>query len=170
MRLRAVAVVGGGRDGEDEVLREGTEELGRGIRTLGLHLVCGGGGGVMEAVCRGFQSVPGPGRAIGILPGSRHDDGNPFLDVALPTGLGHGRNVLVAHAGDALVVVGGESGTLSELALAWKLGRPVAALVPAGGFGAELAGRRLDDRRDDTVFPAPTVAAVLDWLAAVVRP
>ncbi len=146
------------------------EELGRGIRRAGYHLVSGGMTGVMEAVCRGFGGEPGPGVAVGILPTGRHDDGNAFLDLALPTGLGFTRNSLVVQGGDAVVIVGGESGTLSEIALAWQLGRPVAALVPAGGFGGELAGRRLDDRRDDVIFAAGSVPEALAWLGRVVPP
>jgi uncharacterized protein (TIGR00725 family) len=167
MRRRAVSVIGGARVRDEAVLRL-AEELGLGIRRAGWHLASGGMTGVMEAAARGFQAEPGPGIAVGILPTSRHDEGNPFLDLALPTGLGFTRNSLVVQAGDAVVVVGGESGTLSEVALAWQLGRPVAALVPAGGFGAELAGRRLDDRRDDAIFAAASVPEALAWLARVV--
>ena len=169
MRLPAVAVIGGARV-RDPVVIGLAESLGRGIRELGAHLVCGGTTGVMEAVCRGFQGTEGPGRAIGILPTAGQDDGNDFLDVALPTGMGYTRNSLVVQGGDAVVVVGGESGTLSEIAFAWQLGRPVAALVPAGGFGAELAGRRLDGRRDDVIFAASSVDEALVWLRRFVKP
>ena len=168
MRLPAVSVIGGARVRDPDVIAL-AESLGRGIRELGAHLVCGGMTGVMEAACRGFQSVDGPGRAIGILPTTGQDDGNAFLDVALPTGMGYTRNSLVVQGGDAVVVVGGESGTLSEIALAWQLGRPIAALVSAGGFGAELGGRRLDGRRDDKIFAATTVAEAVGWLRATIR-
>jgi hypothetical protein len=113
--------------------------------------------GVMEATCKGFQSASGPGLAIGILISGRREDGNAFLDIVLPTSLGLARNALVVQAGDAVVAVGGESGTLSEMALAWQYGRPVIGLVAAGGFGAELAGRTLDRRRDDSVRGAASV-------------
>lgn len=166
MRGRAVAVIGGARV-LDEAVLDLAERLGRGIRAAGWHLVCGGMTGVMEAACRGFQSVGGPGRAVGILPTAGREDGNRWLDVALPTGMGYTRNSLVVQGGDAVVVVGGESGTLSEIALAWQLGCPIAALVPAGGFGAELAGRRLDGRRDDEIVAVASVEEALAWLARV---
>src|SRR5438034_1269460 len=92
----------------------------------GAVLVCGGLGGVMEAAARG--AAEGGGTVIGILPGYDHRDANRHLTVALPTGLGYARNVLVAAAGDALIALPGGHGTLSEVALAQVLGRPVVAL------------------------------------------
>ena len=167
-RRRVVSVIGGSRESEAGVLRL-AEDLGRGIKRAGWHLACGGMTGVMEAACRGFQSVEGPGLAIGILISGRREDGNPHLDVVLPTGLGLARNALVVQAGDAVVAVGGESGTLSEIALAWQYGRPVVGLLPAGGFGAELAGRALDGRRTDEVRRAGSVEEAMAILEGLLR-
>src|SRR5439155_194172 len=96
------------------------------LAAAGAVLVCGGLGGVMEAAARG--AAEGGGTVIGILPGYDHRDANRHLTVALPTGLGYARNVLVAAAGDALIALPGGHGTLSEVALAQVLGRPVVAL------------------------------------------
>jgi len=168
-RRRVVSVIGGSREDDAKVLSLAFD-LGRGIKRGGWHLACGGMTGVMEAACRGFQSTEGPGLAIGILLSGRREDGNAFLDLVLPTGLGLARNALVVQAGDAVVAVGGESGTLSEIALAWQYGRPVIGIVPAGGFGAELAGRTLDRRRDDVVRRAASVESALAILAEVLGP
>jgi len=108
--------------------------VGRALAAAGAVLVCGGLGGVMEAAARG--AAEGGGTVIGILPGYDHRAANRHLTVALPTGLGHARNVLVAAAGDALIALPGGHGTLSEVALARVLGRPVVAL----GRRRELAG------------------------------
>jgi uncharacterized protein (TIGR00725 family) len=89
-------------------------------------VVCGGLGGVMEAACRGARA--GGGTTIGILPGSDRGDANPFVDVAIPTGLGEARNALVVRAADALIAVGGGYGTLSEIGLALKAGKRVVGL------------------------------------------
>jgi uncharacterized protein (TIGR00725 family) len=86
-------------------------------------LVCGGLGGVMEAACRGARE--GGGTTVGILPGADRADANPFVDVAVATGLGEARNALVVRSADALVAVGRGYGTLSEIALAIKAGKPV---------------------------------------------
>jgi uncharacterized protein (TIGR00725 family) len=93
----------------------------------------------MEATCRGVKS--GGGTTVGILPGTARADANPFVDVAVPTGLGELRNGLVVLAADAVVAVGGEFGTLSEIALALKAGKPVVAV---GGWELSRAGRPVD--------------------------
>jgi uncharacterized protein (TIGR00725 family) len=86
-------------------------------------IVCGGLGGVMEAACRGAKDAGGT--TIGILPGADRAAANPFVDVAIPTGLGEARNALVVRAADAVIAVGGGYGTLSEVALALKAGKRV---------------------------------------------
>jgi len=123
-RALQIAVAGGGTCSQRTVRL--AETLGREIAAAGATLVCGGLGGVMEAAARGAAAAGG--RVVGILPGTDHDDANPYCDVVLPTGLGHARNVLVAAAGDALIALPGAEGTNSEIALARVLGRPVVVL------------------------------------------
>lgn len=94
------------------------------IAKSGSALVCGGLGGVMEAACKGAQEAGGT--TIGILPGT--EGGNPYLGVTIRTGLGHARNILVVLSADAVIAVGGKYGTLSEIAIALKAGRPVYGL------------------------------------------
>lgn len=102
------------------------EEVGQTIGGAGAVLVCGGLGGAMEAACRGARRAGGI--TVGILPGTQRADANPHVLVAIPTGLGEARNALVVRAADAVVAVAGEFGTLSEIALALKLGVPVVGL------------------------------------------
>lgn len=102
------------------------EEIGRLIARAGAVLVCGGLGGVMEAACRGAREEGGV--TIGILPGLDREDANPYIDHAICTGVGHARNLAVAASGDAVIAVGGEFGTLSEIGLARKAGRRVVLL------------------------------------------
>lgn len=89
-------------------------------------LVCGGLGGVMEAGARGAAEAGGV--VVGLLPGEDRSAANPWVTVAIPTGMGEMRNALLVRASDALAVVGGSWGTLSELALAARTGVPVVAL------------------------------------------
>jgi uncharacterized protein (TIGR00725 family) len=119
-----VAVVGPGDAAADELAA--AEELGRLLAEAGAAVVCGGLGGVMEAACRGARSAGG--LTLGILPGRDRRDANPYVQVAVPTGLGEARNALVVRAADAVVAVGGGYGTLSEIALALKGGTPVVGL------------------------------------------
>ena len=90
----------------------------------------------MEAACRGAKAEGGT--TVGLLPGDDRAEANPHVDVAIPSGMGEGRNVLVVRAADAVVAVGGAFGTLIEIALALKLAKPVVGvetwgLVPAPG-------------------------------------
>jgi len=116
-----VAVVGPGSAEREQSLL--AEEVGRLLATRGAVVVCGGLGGVMEATCRGAKSAGGT--TIGILPGTDRGDANAWVDFAIPTGLGEARNALVVRAADVVIAIGGEFGTLSEIALALKTGKPV---------------------------------------------
>ena len=120
-----VGVAGASRP--DPALVEQAERLGRRLAEAGAVVVCGGGPGVMEAVCRGARSAGGT--TVGLLPGLDRTEGNPYLTVSLPTGLGQGRNLLLVRSSDALVAVGGGFGTLSEIALALRTGTPVIGLA-----------------------------------------
>jgi uncharacterized protein (TIGR00725 family) len=119
-----VAVVGPGEASPHEVLV--AEAVGAGLAHAGAVVVTGGLGGVMEAACRGAQS--NGGHTLGILPGEDRGEANAWVEVAVATGMGELRNGLVVRASDALVAVGGGHGTLSEIALALKLGRAVVGL------------------------------------------
>jgi uncharacterized protein (TIGR00725 family) len=114
-----IAVIGHAQATPDEY--KAAYAAGRAIAGNGAVLVCGGLGGVMEAACRGAKEAGGT--AVGILPGT--DGGNAYLDITISTGLGHARNVLVVLSADAVIAVGGSHGTLSEIAVALKTGRPV---------------------------------------------
>jgi uncharacterized protein (TIGR00725 family) len=98
----------------------------------------------MEAACRGARAAGG--RTIGILPGTERTDANPFVDVAVATGLGQARNVLIVLSCDALIAIGGGFGTLSEIALALRHGKPVVGLrtweAVRGGSAAPVVSAR----------------------------
>ena len=123
-RVPYVAVVGPGDASPEEL--QAAEDVGGALAELGAVVVTGGLGGVMEAACRGARSRRG--RTVGILPGEDREAANGWVEIAIATGLGELRNGLVVRAADALVAVGGGHGTLSEVALALKLGRPVVGL------------------------------------------
>jgi uncharacterized protein (TIGR00725 family) len=122
---RPVIAVIGGRRPEKSLFKE-AEEVGRLIAQKGAVLVCGGLGGVMEAASKGAKS--GGGLTLGILPQNDSKDANPYIDISVPTGLGIARNVIIARTADALIAVGGEYGTLSEIAFALQMGKPVVGI------------------------------------------
>jgi uncharacterized protein (TIGR00725 family) len=119
-----VSVIGAG-EAEPDLLAD-AEAVGRELARAGAIVVCGGRGGVMEAACRGAAAEGGV--SVGLLPDADRGHANPSLTVALPTGMGELRNGLVARAGDAVIAIGGEFGTLSEIGFALKVGRPVVGL------------------------------------------
>ena len=119
-----MSVVGSGTASGD--LYEKAREVGRLVAERGGTVVCGGRSGVMEAVARGATEAGGT--AIGILPDEDRKGANEFLSFSIATGTGHARNLAVVCSGDVVIAVGGEYGTLSEMGLARKVGRPVVAL------------------------------------------
>jgi uncharacterized protein (TIGR00725 family) len=133
-RAPRIAVAGAGISDPD--LTRLAEEVGDRIARAGAILICGGLGGVMEGAARGAAHAGGI--TIGFLPGSDARTANPYIQIPLPTGMGEGRNVLVARTADAVVAIGGAWGTLSEVAMARKVGVPVVLLRPGLTGGLDL--------------------------------
>ena len=146
VRKLLIGVIGAGEASEQG--RQWAYEIGRLIAWRDAVLVCGGMGGVMEEACRGC--IEAGGQTMGILPGDQVEQANPWVSLPVVTDLGHARNVIIAHTARALVAVEGEYGTLSEIAIALKLGRPVTAL---GGW-RDISG----------VIPAVTPRGAISWL------
>lgn len=119
-----VSVIGGGNVSDEEYAT--AERLGRLLGERGHEVVCGGRGGVMEAVCKGASETGG--HTIGILPGASRAQANDYVETAVATGIGNARNPLVVMNGAAVIAVDGGPGTLSELGHALDFGKPVAGL------------------------------------------
>jgi uncharacterized protein (TIGR00725 family) len=113
------------------------EEVGRLIAQRGGIVVCGGRGGVMEAVCRGAKGAGG--LTIGILP-DRKDEANAWVDVPLATGLGVRRNMVIVHAVDVVIALNGRWGTLNEISFAQIFGKPLVLVKGSGGCVDEVIG------------------------------
>ena len=118
---KIIGVIGGRR--VEKILLNEAEKVGRLIAQKEIALVCGGLGGVMEAVSKGARSAGG--MTVGILPHEHKRDANEYIDIPVVTGLGIGRNVIIARTADVLISIGGEYGTLSEIAFALQMGKPV---------------------------------------------
>jgi len=118
-----VAVIGSGAEHEGSA-----EEVGRLLAERGCTVVTGGLGSVMAAAARGAKAAGGV--TIGVLPGESRLDANEWIDHAVVTGVGHARNLAVVASGDAVIAVGGQSGTLAEIGFANVLGRPVVIVEP----------------------------------------
>ena len=146
-----VGVVGPSEASADELAD--AEAVGRALAERGHVVLCGGHGGVMEAVARGAAQAGGI--VVGLLPGSDRSAANPHVTVAIPTGLGEMRNALLVRSSDVVVSVGGSWGTLSEVALAVRTGVPVVALR-----GWSLPG-------DPSLHPVSTVDEALRLVDAL---
>ncbi|HEX9549423.1 MAG TPA: TIGR00725 family protein [Acidimicrobiales bacterium] len=131
-------------------------ELGRGIAERDAVLICGGLTGVMEHAARGARSAGG--LTIGLLPGEDPTEANEYIDIAIASGLGHARNAILARTADGVVALGGGLGTLSEIALALRNGRPTVGIQTW----------RFDrDRRTEPDLPtAANPHDALEWLFA----
>jgi hypothetical protein len=137
-----VAVIGGGKCSPGEAKL--AEEVGRELARRGATLVCGGLGGVMEAACRG--AVGAGGRTIGILPGSKREEANPYVQIPIVTDMGYARNVIVVKSAQAVIAIGGSYGTLTEIAYALQSG------IPVVGLGTWSLSR--EGQEDSAIVPA----------------
>ena len=119
-----ISVIGAGSCDQDIYKIAG--EVGKLIAQKGATLITGGLGGVMEAASKGAKESGGT--TVGILPGFSKGEANKYVDIPITTGLSHARNIIVAGSADAVIAISGEYGTLSEIAIALKLGKPVAGI------------------------------------------
>lgn len=124
--MHQVAVIGASGTAEGEEAWRLAEEVGRRLAEAGVALVCGGGGGVMEAASR--AAAEAGGTVIGIVPGESPADANAYCTHVVATGIGHARNLAVVSSGEAVIAIGGEWGTLSEIGFARVIGHEVIAL------------------------------------------
>jgi uncharacterized protein (TIGR00725 family) len=159
-----VAVVGPGAEAATTADTDLARKVGSLLADRDAIVVCGGLGGVMAAACEGASERGG--LTVGLLPGSDHADDNPYLSVALPTGLGELRNGLVVRVCDAVIAIGGSWGTLSEIALAMRTGKPTIAM---GGWTVDdpVHGRTMDGHR--AISAEQAVAEALRQAAAGVK-
>ena len=153
-----VSVIGGNQCTQEEARI--AEQVGAELARRGVTLICGGLSGVMAAACKGARSAGGT--TVGILPGSRREDANPYVDIPLVTTLGEARNVIVACSGQAVIAIAGEYGTLSEIAHALRNGIPVIGL----GTWSLL---RNNGRPDHSVIVADNAVEAVDMALAAIE-
>ena len=152
-----------GSDGDDGDLGsyalEVAETVGRCIAKRGGVLVCGGRGGVMKAACKGGREENGV--TVGIMPQTK-DEANEFVDIAIPTGIGHKRNFLVVSASDAVIAIGGRWGTLNEISFAMIFDKPLILIKGTGGCVDEIINGNLMQHVESTYHIANTAEEAVD--------
>ncbi len=136
-----VAVIGDGP--ESEAACAAAYRSGVALANAGTNLLVGGMGGVMQAAARGFREADGAGCVIGLLPGGERHAANPWVDVPLPTRVDQAQCALVSEAAAAAIAIGGGGGTLAEIGLLMRLGKPVAVVSSSGGISARIGGLQI---------------------------
>ncbi len=121
-------------------------------------MVCGGLTGVMEAASKGAKRLRG--LTVGILPGVGKEGANRYIDVKVVTAMSHARNAVIARTADVLIAVGGELGTLSEISLGLKVGKPVIVLEGVDGIGEMV--REIDQNLYFSKSPKEAVKMALE--------
>ena len=160
---RLVAAIIGNNSPSQSVF-EMAEAIGCSLVDAGFRIATGGLGGVMTAASRGGRASTAwtEGSIIGGLPGLDADAANPYVDIAIPTGMNYARNTLLVALADVVIAVGGGAGTLSEMALAWQHDKPIIALDVGDGWSAQLAGVSLDHRHAEPIHRATTPSEAID--------
>jgi uncharacterized protein (TIGR00725 family) len=145
-----IAVIGGSQPSSEEAKL--AEAVGRELAKRGAILVCGGLGGVMEAACKGASSEGGI--TVGILPGDSRQAANPYVQIPIVTGIGYARNVAVVRTAQAVIAIGGNYGTLSEISHALQSGIPV--------IGLNTWTLSKNDRQDNSIIIVQSPAEAVD--------
>jgi uncharacterized protein (TIGR00725 family) len=154
--MKIIAVIGNADDSHvSKKIERIAYEAGEEIAKSGSALICGGMGGVMKAACKGAASRNGV--TIGVLPFMDKKIANKFVSIPLCSGMPIGmRDNIVVHSADAIIAIGGGSGTMGEIALAYMYEKPVIAILGTGGWANKLKGEYIDERKKAKVISART--------------
>lgn len=153
-RLPLIGVIGGGECSDE--IKNDAYLVGKTIAENGGIVVCGGLSGVMEAVAKGAKE--NSGITIGILPSEKKSEANEFIDIIIPTGMGKARNVILVNTADALVALPGKYGTLTEIAFALHMNKPI---ISVSSFS-------FDDQIIQNQNPVEAVHAIMKLIGVVV--
>lgn len=158
-----IAVIGNANIENDIDKQKTSFELGKLIIDNGYILATGGLGGVMEYASKGAKSSKKytENSIIGVLPDYHSENANQYIDIAFPTGLGLGRNLMLISLTNAVIAVGGGSGTLNEISAAWQMNKLIIGLK-TDGWSEKLCGKALDKRRNDIIFCADTAKKAIE--------
>lgn len=144
-KKKQILVIGNNENGCTPELEKTAYEIGREVAKSGCVLVTGGLGGVMKAASHGASDAGG--LVVGIIPQDDASFANEFCDIVIPSGLGLSRDFLNALSADGVVIVGGGSGTLSEMCAAYMHKKPMVSLKNSGGMAEKFADQYLDHRK-----------------------
>lgn len=164
-----VGIIGSNSSVSSQKIEEFAELLGTELINEGYRIICGGMGGVMESVCKGAKKSLNyhEGDTIGILPSENTKDSNPYVDVAIATGIGYARNQILVASSEILIAIGGGAGTLSEIAFAWQMNKPIISVDLEDGWSSRIAGDIIDHRQRRAVAYARDLDDVMAYLSEI---
>lgn len=143
-------------------------EIGRLIANEGAILVCGGKGGVMEAACRGAKDKNGI--TVGVIGGNKRNRSNKYIDIEVVSGFVNcGEDAIIISMTDGIIAIGGGSGTLQEIATAYRNKKPIVVLKGTEGWTQQLGGTYLDERRLTKIEVAETPAEAVELLITRIK-
>ena len=162
VKKRQILVIGNNDNGCTPEIEKLAYEVGSAVAKSASVLITGGLGGVMRAACHGAQDAGGI--TVGIIPQDDSSHANDFCDIVIPSGMGLMRDFLNTHSADGVIVVGGGSGTLSEICAAYMYKKPVVALKNSGGTATKYADEYLDHRKNVKIIGVETPQHAIKYI------
>lgn len=171
MKRCQIAVIGSGASNPGDDDYSLAIELGKELVDEGYRIVCGGLKGIMEAICKGAKSSLkySEGMTVGVIPSLDINSSNPYVDITIASGMSVARNQIIIASSDAVIAIGGGAGTLSEIAFAWQLDKPILAFNTIDGWSKELAGRSIDSKCDEKIFSCSDISQAITRLNSILR-
>ncbi|MCK5169381.1 MAG: TIGR00725 family protein [Bacteroidales bacterium] len=166
VKEKFVGIIGPGSDICTNEIYEFGLNLGKYLTDHNYLTVCGGKGGIMEAVCKGSK-LSGKyiyPNTIGIIPSNDKAEANEYCDIVIPSGIGLARNSIIVNTADLLIAVAGGAGTLSEIAFAWQMNKKVICFTGFEGWAKNLAGKDLDLRNSNLLLSANTLDEIIELI------
>ena len=117
MRKKQIGVIGSGTASIDSKIYKLAFEIGKELVDNNFRILCGGLGGVMEAVCKGAKTSSNysEGMTVGIVPTLDSYSVNSYVDISIASGMSLARNQIISASADAIISISGDSGTLTSL-------------------------------------------------------
>jgi len=162
VRRRQILVIGNNDNGCTPDIEKLAYDMGSKIAKSNSVLITGGLGGVMRAACHGAHDADGI--TVGIIPQNDFSLANEFCDIVIPSGMGLMRDFLNALSADGVIVIGGGSGTLSEICAAYMYKKPIIALKNSGGTASKYADQFLDHRKNVKIIGVETTDEAIKYV------
>jgi len=166
-----IAVIGPSEELCNEEIYNFAFDLGKSLAEEGFVLATGGKKGIMEAVFKGAKSAKNYyyGQTIGIIPDADKKSANEYTDIVIATGIGTARNKILINTSDIVVAISGGAGTLSEIAFAWQMKKPLIAYTGFDGWAKNLAGKKIDNRNTQAIFKAKNINEIINILSTLIK-